>query len=175
LGKENMMTSSSASKKRELVLAAGAALGASAGVWFWWALQVSWWLGLPFVWVGASSIRVWLGLQMPVMDVPRRISAAPFVAASWICLLSPLIVTVIFFLVAPQSLPPPAEREAAATRAFKFVYPQAIAVLFGLASFWGLRRWRPVGVLVRSGIGIGIACCTAYIFAKVAVGLNLWH
>jgi hypothetical protein len=174
-GSAKKMTTSSATKRGKLASAVSAILGASAGVWFWWALQLNWWFGLPLVLVAAGLIRTWVGLQLAPTDAPRRISAAPFVAASWICLLSPLIVTVLFFLVAPKSLPPPSEREAAAARAIQFVYPQAIAILFGLASFWGVRCWRPVGVLVRSGIGIGIACWSAYMFAMVAVGMKLWR
>lgn len=169
------MTALPVTKKRELLLMISAILGASAGAWIWWAVQLSWWIGLPLALLVAGLCRVWLGLQIAPTDDTGRKSAGPYITAAWICLLSPLIVTAVFFLVAPKSLPPPSDREVAASRAVQFVYPQAIAVLFGLASFWGVRRWKPVGVMIRSGIGIGIACWTAYIFALAAVGMNLWH
>jgi len=136
---------------------------------------LSWWFGIPLMLIVVLAVRGWLDMQIgPVSPDAERI-VTPYVAASWVCVVLPCVVTIAFFLVTPKSLPPPNEREAAAHRSIQFVYPQAIAVLCGLASFWGVRRWRPIGVIIRSTLGIFLAGFTAYIFAMAAVGMNLWH
>jgi hypothetical protein len=160
-------------KKKERILIFGAIFGAAIGIWFWWALQMDWLLGIPLVGIAAVVVCAWFSLQ--VKPPPQRRTTTFFVAASWICLVLPFLVMGVFILATPKDLPPPDAREAASIRAFQFVYPQALAVFFGLISLWGVRGWRPLGVIVRSGIGIGLACFFAYSFAEVAVGMNLWH
>jgi hypothetical protein len=161
--------------KSDVGLLCGALAGAGVGIWVWWAAQIPWWAGVLIAMTLAILSRVWLEFQVR-SDRARPIRRiAPFAIASWICLITPLIVFLIFLADTPNTLPPPNEREAASMRAFRFVYPDFAAIPFGAVSLWGMRGWKPIWLLLRSVAGIGLACAVAYMIAMAAVGMNLWN
>ena len=54
-------------------------------------------------------------------------------------------------------------------------YVQGFIILAGIVSLFGLKHWRPHGIVVRSVTGIIMACVVAYVLCMIDFSNNFWR
>ena len=157
------MTATIPTKLRVMQLV-GAVLGAGAAIWVWWALGLRWWIGFSIALASATLAGTWLGLQIFPYARPHHRCVRPFDVASWICLSIPVGFFVLYFIANPTGAQPPVSaKDAESAKMAPMIYFQLFNVFLGFVSLWGVRRWRPVGILVRSIVGILLAFAFIYL------------
>lgn len=167
--------------KRIVVYTTGALTGAASAIWLWWALQFSWWIGGLFTLFFASVTALWLGMQFEDQEqsAPLKKTAAGiwiFVGASWISLTVVVMIPLVCLLLIPSyRITDVRESKALAERVSHLFYLEGAAAIFNLFSLAGVRRWRPIGIIVRfvlaaTGIGFGV-----YMIALLSFSLSFWR
>ena len=104
--------------------------------------------------------------------IPRK-SPWVFEGLSWVCLASSIAVPIVCWMVLPK------ERIAdgklsieLAHRVYRLIYVEGLVASLGLFSLVGLKKWKPVGIIVRSVIGVTAAGFGAYVFVHWAFALS---
>jgi hypothetical protein len=109
-------------------------------------------------------------------EADRRRALWFFEGMSWVCVASSIAVPVVCLLLVPRERI--ADRNlsiALAHSVYRLVHVEAIIASLALLSLFGLKKWKPVGIIVRSVIAIAVACFGSYVFVHWAFALSFWR
>jgi hypothetical protein len=107
--------------------------------------------------------------------LPRR-SVWLFEGASWICLVAAIMLPGVCWLVLPKErIADSVLSIALAHRVSRLFHLEGAVIAIGVFSLFGVRKWKPIGIIVRSLLGIGAACVGGYLLAAWAFALSFWR
>lgn len=92
---------------------------------------------------------------------------------SWACLASSIAVALVCWMVLPKERIADSKLSVElAHRVYRLIYVEGVVAALGLFSLFGLKAWRPIGIIIRSVIGIAAASFGAYVFVHWAFALS---
>src|SRR5690349_10419423 len=104
-------------------------------------------------------------------EAPKR-GQWVFEGASWLCLAAAILLPLVCWVVLPKErIADSTLSKALAHRVSHLIHLEGAVIALGLFSFFGIRKWKPVGIIIRSLIGIVMACIGAYLFVAWAFAL----